>query len=574
MILLDSYKYESDFDNKFVLSNVEASAGNVIVIGVSGLRNAICLNFETPVWDEEIFTVVSEVLSEPPLSVFILKCVGSGTHSITAIADEYGSVAATAMVFNGSFGESFFGAASSASWTTGDFQLPSVAVSGISASDFVCVFLEASEQDLFGNAFPDTIFSSNGDERIVAATTAKVGRLYACTKTGTGSVTASFTKSNAGEPAWRIAAFRLYESGGGTSPVIDSYPAQIRSGQTGIAYTTSNISSVTSIAVGSLAATSISDTTGDGTHALPGLVDETVHELFGTKTVSFNAGAATVSREFLPPTGNDFVTLSGTINTGTGAVGADFSPAVVVDDQIVKPVELDIDEQGNILGDDGVYLLWHIQASTKIARSYTLTLGDLEEDAPPVMPADTSVNIPENSTAVGTYAAVSGTGPITYSLSGSDAALFSINSSTGVVAFLSAPNFESGNNTRNITVTATNAHGSDSQNITVNVTNIVESPVMPADRNYRVSEGNTNVGNGGAEFADGTINYSKSGDDHALFNINSTTGGLSFISPAEIGEYSVTVTATNSSGSDSQLLTISVTAKTVSNDKFFKANFF
>lgn len=355
---------------------------------------------------------------------------------------------------------------------------------------------------------------------------------------------------------------------------IDTYPSSVRSGQAGIAYTTSGIASVTAITVGSLAATSISDTAGDGTHSLPTLVDETVHELFGTKTISFNAGAATVSREFLPPTGNDFVVLSGTINTATGAVGADFSPAVVVGDQIVKPVELDIDEQGNILGDDGVYTIWHMQASTKIARSYKLTLGDLEEDAPPVMPADTSVNIPENSTAVGTYAAVSGTSPITYSLGGPDAALYSINSTTALVTRNVGKDYEAGVNTNTITVIGTNAIDSDSMTLTINITNVIESPVMPGDRTYKVYIGNTIVGNGGAESGDEVI-YSKSGDDHALFNINSATGGLSFISPPEIGgTYSVTITATNSVGTSSQVLTIIVVEKQNSTDKFFKAKFF
>lgn len=180
------------------------------------------------------------------------------------------------------------------------------------------------------------------------------------------------------------------------------------------------------------------------------------------------------------------------------------------------------------------------------------------DDAPPVMPADTSANAAENQTAVGTFVVSSGTAPITYSLSGSDAALFSINSSTGAVAFLSAPNFESGSNTKNITVTATNAFGSDSQNITVNVTNVVEVPVMPADNTYTVIEGQTVVGNPGASFVDGSITYSKSGTNQALFNINSSTGALTFASPATIGSYSVTVTATNSAGNDAQNLTVNV----------------
>jgi hypothetical protein len=201
-----------------------------------------------------------------------------------------------------------------------------------------------------------------------------------------------------------------------------------------------------------------------------------------------------------------------------------------------------------------------------VSDTYTVTTG-AEPSVPPTMPADTSANVAENSTAVGTFTASAGSTPITYSLSGTDAALFSINSSTGVVAFLSAPNFESGSNTKNIIVTATNAHGNDSQNITVNVTNVVEAPVMPADNTYTVIEGQTVVGNPGASFVDGVITYTKSGTNQALFNINSSTGALTFISPAVIGSYSVTVTATNSAGNDAQVLTVNVIAVPVLSGK-------
>lgn len=342
------------------------------------------------------------------------------------------------------------------------------------------------------------------------------------------------------------------------TPTIDSYPTEIRSGQTGITYATSNIVSVTAISVGTLAATSISDTTGDGTHALPGLVDETVHELFGTKTVSFNAGAATVARNFLPPTGYDFVTLAEGFNdTETGAV-FEFDPPAVAGDQIVKPVELGIDEQANYLGDDGAYLCWHIQASTKIARSYTTTLGDPEEDAPPVMPADTSVNIPENSTAVGTYAAVSGTGPITYSLGGPDAALYSINSTTALVTRNVGADYEAGVNTNTITIIGTNAIDSDSMTLTINITNAIESPVMPPNATYIVLVGQTAVGNPGAVSTEGVTTYTKSGAHASLVNVNADTGAFTFVSPAVEGTYTVINTATNSVGSSSQAVTIQV----------------
>ncbi len=98
----------------------------------------------------------------------------------------------------------------------------------------------------------------------------------------------------------------------------------------------------------------------------------------------------------------------------------------------------------------------------------------------PAMAVDLVVEIPENSTPVGTYAIIGGSALIVYTLTGADAALFSINSNTGQVAFLSSPNYEvsgdvGANNNYEITVTATNSAGADSQNITVTVTDVFES---------------------------------------------------------------------------------------------------
>lgn len=182
----------------------------------------------------------------------------------------------------------------------------------------------------------------------------------------------NFDNSNAG-------GFRSIAIDGiAASVTIDTYPATVRSGSTGNAYTTTGLSSVSGITIGSLAATSISDTSGDGTHSVPSLVDEVAHELYGTKTVTVTGtgGSPTTTTSFQPATGNTFVTLSGTLNTTETGGLYNLSPAAVVTDQIVFPsTGLTYDAQGNVSGEAGVYNCWHIQASTKIARSFTVTLG-------------------------------------------------------------------------------------------------------------------------------------------------------------------------------------------------------
>jgi hypothetical protein len=573
--LLDTYTPSApiNFDNKVILDDVAASVGDVILVGVTGRRAAAVITFTAPTWNGEAFSAVDEITGNNPigLQVFRLKCASAGTFDIQINADDFGPLNGIALVYSGTFGDSYTAGVQRAAWTGSvAYSLPSVDVADVGAGDIVVNFLSAlGENDGFSDV-SSVLHISNGTQRALSENESTISkRLYAATNTGTGSVTAAYSTSDEEEhPMYRMVAFRLFEE---AESAIDSYPETVRSGQTGIDYETSGLTSVTSILIGDLEADSISDSSGVGTHSMPGLTDETEHELFGIKTVTFN-GSLTTNTIFLPPEGYDFVELGDDINdTETGAV-FEFDPVAVEGDQLAKPESLGIDEHADILGDDGAYTVWHIQASTKIARSYILTLGP-PGDNPAVMPADTSVNVAENTTAVGTFAASSGSSPITYSVGGTDAALFSINSSTGVVAFLSAPNFESGSNTKNIIVTATNAHGNDSQNITVNVTNVVEAPVMPADRARTVIEGKTIVGNTGASFVDGSITYTKSGTNHALFNINASTGALTFISPAVIGDYSVTVTATNSAGNDAQNLTINVIAASAKTNHF-QAKFF
>jgi len=85
---------------------------------------------------------------------------------------------------------------------------------------------------------------------------------------------------------------------------------------------------------------------------------------------------------------------------------------------------------------------------------------------PPTMPADTSVAVDAGVTTLGTFAAsATGGEAVTYTLGGTDAALFAINSSSGLVTFVS-PAVEG---SASITVTATNSAGSDSQAISVTI---------------------------------------------------------------------------------------------------------
>jgi hypothetical protein len=93
-----------------------------------------------------------------------------------------------------------------------------------------------------------------------------------------------------------------------------------------------------------------------------------------------------------------------------------------------------------------------------------------------------NVNVAENTVAVTSVTStdVDGGTPV-YSVGGADAARFNINASTGVLSFVTAPNFEAptdadGNNIYNVTVQVFDGSLTSSQAVAVTVTNVNEAP--------------------------------------------------------------------------------------------------
>ncbi|GKS68322.1 hypothetical protein W03_03260 [Nitrosomonas sp. PY1] len=125
-------------------------------------------------------------------------------------------------------------------------------------------------------------------------------------------------------------------------------------------------------------------------------------------------------------------------------------------------------------------------ASGMFMQRYTATGGN---SAPTITSngggVTASVSVAENTTAVTTVTATDADVGATraYSISGgADATKFTINSSTGALSFISAPNYESptdvgGNNVYDVLVTVKdNNGGADTQSIAVTVTNVNEAP--------------------------------------------------------------------------------------------------
>ena len=104
----------------------------------------------------------------------------------------------------------------------------------------------------------------------------------------------------------------------------------------------------------------------------------------------------------------------------------------------------------------------------------------VQNPAAPVFTSDASAGVAENRTvAYEAQATDADSDPLTYSLSGTDAALFTINPTTGVVSFITAPDFENpgdvgGDNVYDITVTASDGTNSVDQTVAITVTDLHE----------------------------------------------------------------------------------------------------
>jgi len=196
--------------------------------------------------------------------------------------------------------------------------------------------------------------------------------------------------------------------------------------------------------------------------------------------------------------------------------------------------------------------------------------------------ATAAVNVAENATAVTDVDATDAEGDgITYGLGGGvDDGFFTINTTTGVLSFTAALDFENaldddGDNVYEVIVTAEDGTDTTTQAITVTVDNVNDnSPDITSNGGgaaaaINVNEGSTGVTTVVATDADGTTpTYSiTGGTDSALFTIDGVSGVLTFNTapdfeaPADSytnNTYEVIVTATDGTNTDSQTSTVTV----------------
>ncbi|MDP2549453.1 cadherin repeat domain-containing protein, partial [Oceanobacter sp. 4_MG-2023] len=204
-------------------------------------------------------------------------------------------------------------------------------------------------------------------------------------------------------------------------------------------------------------------------------------------------------------------------------------------------------------------------------QTVTLAVNNLDEVAPTITSGAIATAIDENSgagsviyTATADDSADISDG-VSFSLSGTDASLFSINSATGEVTLLADADYET-KPSYSFTVTATDGAGSqNSQAVTLDVNDLDEvAPAFTSGSTATAIDENSgeNTVIYTAATDDATAVYSLSGADAGLFSINSATGEVTLLADADYetkSSYSFTVTATDGAGNHTdQLVTLDV----------------
>ncbi|MXP27193.1 hypothetical protein GRI39_14290, partial [Altererythrobacter indicus] len=212
-------------------------------------------------------------------------------------------------------------------------------------------------------------------------------------------------------------------------------------------------------------------------------------------------------------------------------------------------------------------------------ETLTVTVEDVNEA--PVITSDASISLAENESLVTTVTAsdedVADT--LTYALvAGGDAALFTIDESTGELSFITPPDYEnpqgSGANANEYVLTVSVSDGTNTvtQDVTVTITDANDPPVITSDAAVTMAENQTAVTTVTATDIDddlANLTYSLvGGADAALFAIDPETGELSFVnapdfeafgSAANSNEYTVIVSVSDGTNVTEQTVTITLT---------------
>ena len=287
-------------------------------------------------------------------------------------------------------------------------------------------------------------------------------------------------------------------------------------------------------------------------------------------TVTLTASAGT-----LAASSGGSVTVSG---SGTGALTL-FGTAANINTYLDTTSNIQYTGASNAGGDNAATLTIKANDGTVDSSTTTINVDITAVNDAPVFTSSNNASVAENTTAVTTLAATDADGDtLTYSISGgADQALFSLESNSGALTFINAPDFEApgdnnGDNVYAVEVTANDDHGGTTPlTLTVSVTDANEAPTLTGVPQTNVSENSTGTiyTATGSDPENNALTYALSGTDALLFDLNANSGALSFKTapdfeaPVDAGGnnvYDVILIANDGTlNSNSQALAITVT---------------
>ena len=207
--------------------------------------------------------------------------------------------------------------------------------------------------------------------------------------------------------------------------------------------------------------------------------------------------------------------------------------------------------------------------------SVAINVTDVAENSTPVFAEDnTTRSIPENTpTGISIGEAVTAKDAdsddtLTYTLSGTDAASFDIDSTTGQLKTKVALDYET-KNAYSVVITVSDVAFTATIKVTIIITDVDENhaPAFAGNRTTRSVKENTDAGvNIGSPVSatdddEDTLTYTLGGTDATAFSIVSTTGQLKTSAPLDFetkNAYTVTVTVSDGSRTNSITVTITI----------------
>ncbi len=294
----------------------------------------------------------------------------------------------------------------------------------------------------------------------------------------------------------------------------------------------------------------------------PVFVDDTATRSVAENTVSnTNLGSPIVATD---PDGDDL----------TYTVGGDDAVSFDIDEntgQLKTKSALDFETKTsysiNIIASDG---------KLEDSISVTIKVTDIDENRAPAFTDgdETTRSVAENTgSGVNIGDPVSATDPddddLTYTVGGTDADSFNINSTNGQLRTKDALDYET-KPSYSVTITVSDDKLSDSIAVTINVTNVDENraPVFAGDSATRSVAENTGTGVNIGDVVSATdpdnddLTYTLGGTDAASFDIGSTNGQLRTKDALDFEDkpsYTVTITASDGKLTDSITVSIKVT---------------